>query len=138
MQSFMPLDNHQSLYSLISQKQSPWYQASLDTIQSQQENPTRSILSKIKSVGIVSFDAIGKDVRLLAHRICSSLAEISTGGLGFCDALGEEGSIFVLDGSLVKVSGNFEGRDAQPHPWFSQHYGASMQRDGACAEDVGG
>jgi hypothetical protein len=33
---------------------------------------------------------------LLAHRRCSSLAEIGTGGLGFGDTLGEDGGVFVL------------------------------------------
>jgi len=42
---------------------------------------------------------IGKEARSLAHRRCSSLAEISTGGLGFVDALGEDGGIFV--GSIL-------------------------------------
>jgi hypothetical protein len=32
----------------------------------------------------------------LAHGRCSSLAEISTGRLGFGDTLGEDGGIFVL------------------------------------------
>jgi hypothetical protein len=39
---------------------------------------------------------IEKKPRLLAHGRCSSLAEISTGGLGFGDTLGEDGGIFVL------------------------------------------
>jgi hypothetical protein len=39
---------------------------------------------------------IEKKARLLAHGGCSSLAEISTGGLGFGDTLGEDGGIFVL------------------------------------------
>jgi hypothetical protein len=38
---------------------------------------------------------------LLAHRRCSSLAEIGTGGLGFGDTLGEDGGIFVL--LLVRI-----------------------------------
>ena len=56
---------------------------------------TRSILSKMKSLGIVLSDAKNK-ASLLAHRRCSSLAEISTGGLGFGDTLGENGGVFAL------------------------------------------
>jgi hypothetical protein len=50
-----------------------------------------------ESLGIVFLlMQIEKKARLLAHGGCSSLAEISTGGLGFVDTLGEDGSIFVL------------------------------------------
>jgi len=72
------------------------------------------------------------------HRRGSSLAEIGTGRLGFGDALGEDGGVFVLLIYVRKSWIELEGKDIQQHPWFAQSYGASVQCDGACAEDVVG
>jgi hypothetical protein len=44
---------------------------------------------------------IEEKARLLAHGRRSSLAEISTGGLGFGDTLCEDGGVFALKVSLV-------------------------------------
>jgi hypothetical protein len=56
--------------------------------------------------------------------------------LGFGDTLGEDGSIFILQDVLDEL-GVVGGKvNVQQRPWFSQHYGASMQCGGACVEDV--
>jgi phytoene/squalene synthetase len=41
-------------------------------------------------------------------------------------------------GLLDEFVGDMGEGNVQQHPWFSQHYGASMQCGGACVEDVVG